>query len=108
MTYQTTDLRPGARDARARVVEELTPHRLTVEQGVAARTAFDYALRTRFEEMHAEICDLPAPALTEVLYAMDILGAALRFERAGREYGAAAKRTALTLAILAPDSEVLP
>jgi hypothetical protein len=82
-----------AEQARASIVRELTPHTLTIEQGVAARTGFDLALRTRFEEMHEAICDLPAEALREVLLAVEVLGSRLRFELAGREYGARMKQT---------------
>jgi len=68
------------------LIAELTPYTLTNDEAQAARTAFNWALRTRFTDMHAAMCDLPAPALRDVLLAVDVLRSALRFELAGREF----------------------
>ena len=68
------------------IVEELTPYTLTNDEAQAARTAFNWALRTRFTDMHAAMCDLPLKALLDVLLAVDILGSVLRFEVDGRRF----------------------
>jgi hypothetical protein len=68
------------------LIAELTPYTLTNDEAQAARTAFNWALRTRFTDMHAAMCDLPVPALRDVLLAVDVLGSTLRFELAGREF----------------------
>ena len=68
------------------IVEELTPYTLTNDEAQAARTAFNWALRTRFTDMHAAMCDLPLKALLDVLLAVDIPGSVLRFEVDGRRF----------------------
>jgi hypothetical protein len=75
---------------RADLIAEITPYTLSTDEADAARTAFNWALRTRFEQMHAAICDLPAPALADVLLAVEVLASVLRFELAGREFDRAA------------------
>jgi len=77
------------------LIEFLTPYTLTNDEAQAARTAFNWALRTRFTDMHAAMCDLPAPALRDVLLAVDVLRSALRFELAGREFDRAAATTTI-------------
>jgi hypothetical protein len=69
------------------LVAELTPYTLTNDEAQAARTAFNWALRTRFLDMHAAMCDLPEEALRDVLFAVDHLASALRFEMKGRQFG---------------------
>ena len=68
------------------LITELTPYTLTNDEAQAARTAFNWALRTRFTDMHAAMCDLPLKALLDVLLAVDILGSVLRFEVDGRRF----------------------
>ena len=77
------------------LIAELTPYTLTNDEAQAARTAFNWALRTRFTDMHAAMCDLPAPALRDVLLAVDVLRSALRFELAGREFDVIAATTTI-------------
>ncbi len=72
--------------ARDDIVRELTPHTLTAEQGAAIRTGFDLALRTRFEEAHIAVCDLPLEALREAVMAVEIFASSLRFELTGRTF----------------------
>jgi hypothetical protein len=84
------------------LIAELTPYSLTNDEAQAARTAFNWALRTRFTDMHAAMCDLPAAALRDVLLAVEVLGSTLRFELAGREFDV----TAATTTIVDAEDEV--
>ena len=73
------------------IVEELTPYTLTNDEAQAARTAFNWALRTRFTDMHAAMCDLPDEALRDVMLAADVLYKTAKWELDGRLAGRAVK-----------------
>ena len=69
------------------LIAELTPYTLTNDEAQAARIAFNWALRTRFADMHAAVCDLPDEALRDVMLAADVLYKTAKWELDGRRAG---------------------
>ena len=86
---QTTELPPPPYPMD--LVEFLTPYTLTNDEAQAARTAFNWALRTRFTDMHAAMCDLPEEALRDLMLAADVLYKTAKWEFDGRRAGRAVK-----------------